>query len=66
MRVKTTPLKVSAGLMLTALALMLLCLTWFSPRTMALFLGLGLLCGGLSILLFLLYVIADLHSRRIL
>jgi hypothetical protein len=49
-----------------SLILMLVCLAMFSPRTIALFLGPGLFIGVLGILLYLLHVILDLRSRRIL
>ena len=45
---------------------MILCLIWFTPKSMVLFLGLGLPCGVVGILLFLLHVILDLRARNVL
>ncbi len=66
MRQRAVTLWVSALLIVTALLLMILCLIWFTPKSMVLFLGLGLPCGVVGILLFLLHVILDLRARNVL
>ena len=49
-----------------ALVLMLVCLSWPSPRTIGIFLGAGLPVAIVSVLVFALYVVRDLHARRAL
>jgi nitrogen fixation-related uncharacterized protein len=56
-------LRAAASLVLVALGLMMVCVGWFGPRTMVLFMSVGLLCGGVGIVFFLWYVISDLRSR---
>ncbi|HEY2931953.1 MAG TPA: hypothetical protein VGK99_09405 [Acidobacteriota bacterium] len=59
-------LQISAILITIALATMVVSLIWFTPRTVTLFLGLGLTCGIAGLVLYLAYVILDLHSRGVL
>ena len=66
MRQRAVTLRVSAVLIVTALLLMITCLIWFTPKTMVLFLGVGLPSGVVGILLFLLHVILDLRARKVL
>ena len=49
-----------------ALVLMLVCLSWPSPWTIGIFLGVGLPVAIVSVLVFALYVVRDLHARRAL
>ena len=66
MRRRADTLRVSALLIVTALLLMILCLIWFTPKSLVLFLGLGLSSGVVGILLYLLHVILDLRARKVL
>ena len=58
-----TLLRVSMLLILISLTLMLVCIVWFSPWTLALFLSVGFLCGAVGLVLFLYYVLSDLRAR---
>ncbi|HJQ83945.1 MAG TPA: hypothetical protein VKA21_07715 [Candidatus Binatia bacterium] len=59
-------LESSAVSMTLALVLMLVALWFPSPRTIGAFLGMGLPLALVSIVLFLIYVVRDLHARRVL
>jgi hypothetical protein len=59
-------LRISVGAMALALLIMLLCLAWPTPRTIAVFLGPGLALGMLGIVTFGVRVIRDLRHRRLL
>ena len=59
-------LRVSVGAMALALLIMLLCLAWPTPRTIALMLGPGLTLGALGIVTFGIRVVRDLRRRRLL
>jgi len=58
-----TLLGASLVAMLVALGLMLVCLAWPIPWTIGLFLGPGLMAGGASIALYVVYVLRDLRKR---
>lgn len=51
---------------LIALGLMVICLSWPSPRTIGIFLGVGLPIATGSMIVFALYVLRDLRARRAL
>jgi len=59
-------LRVSVGAMALALLIMLTCLAWPTPRTIAVFLGPGLALGVLGVLTFGIRVVRDLRHRRLL
>ena len=52
--------------MVVALGLMVGCLSWPSPRMIGAFLGFGLPIAILSVTVFVVYVLRDLHRRRAL
>lgn len=63
---RDTILLIAVVCMALALASMLLCLCWSSPRTIGIFLGLGLPTALASAGVFGLYVLRDLRARRAL
>ena len=65
MRKDGTLLASIAG-MVVALALMVGCLAWPSPRMIGVFLGIGLPIAIVSVTVFAVYVLRDLHARRAL
>lgn len=58
--------RVAVLAMAAALALMILCAAWPTPRTIGLFLGPGLALGALGVGAFAVRVVQDLRARRLL
>ncbi len=59
-------LRVSVAALAGALGTMLICLLWPSPRTVTLFLGLGLPVAAVGLAVYVAYVLRDLRARRAL
>jgi hypothetical protein len=62
--VSSVTLRTAAILMAIALASMILCLVWFSPLTMSLFLALGTTASIASVVLFLASIFASFREHR--